>query len=200
MRNYVQDGATITVTAPYDLASGAGCQVGNLFGVAANGYSSGDSAEIMTEGVFDLVKVTGAIAAGDLIYWDDSNKKVTKAYASGLLLVGAAVAAAQSGDATARVKLSEGIPQAVASKVLVGSASLDFPSTNGAATSDLTITVTGAAVGDRVALGLPAAPAASFVFFAFVSAADTVKVRAMNISGGALDPAAATYTVTVFQH
>ena len=35
MRNYVQPGNTVTVTAPYSVLSGAGVLVGSLFGVAS---------------------------------------------------------------------------------------------------------------------------------------------------------------------
>lgn len=82
---------------------------------------------------------------------------------------------------------------------LRNTAALDFASIAAAASADLTITVTGAAVGDSVALALPAAPTAGLVFFAFVSAADTVTVRAMNITAGAVDAASATYGVIVFK-
>jgi len=82
---------------------------------------------------------------------------------------------------------------------ITATATLDFGSIATTATADLTITVTGAAVGDAVILGLPAAPAAGIVFFAFVSAADTVKVRAMNITGLSVDPASATYRATVIK-
>lgn len=86
---------------------------------------------------------------------------------------------------------------ATIAKVLSGSASLNFGSIASAAQADLTITVTGAAAGDEVIMGLPAAPAAGIVFNAFVSAANTVTVRASNISGAPVDPAAATYNVIV---
>lgn len=82
-------------------------------------------------------------------------------------------------------------------KLLSGSASLNFGSIDAAAQDDLTITVTGAAVGDEVALALPAAPAAGIVFNAFVSAANTVTIRASNITATAVDPDAATYGVIV---
>lgn len=82
-------------------------------------------------------------------------------------------------------------------KVLSGSASLDFPSIDAVSQADLTITVTGAAVGDEVILSLPAAPAAGLVFNAFVSAANTVTVRASNITAAAVDAAAATFGVIV---
>ncbi len=85
----------------------------------------------------------------------------------------------------------------VLSKLLSGSASLNFASIAAAESADLTITVTGAAVGDSVALGLPAAPAAGLVFNAFVSAANTVTIRASNITALAVDAAAATYGVVV---
>lgn len=80
---------------------------------------------------------------------------------------------------------------------LTGSATLDFGSIAGAGAADLTITVTGAASGDPVALGLPTAPAAGIAFNAFVSAADTVTVRAMNYTAGSVDPPSATYEVAV---
>ena len=82
-------------------------------------------------------------------------------------------------------------------KVLSGSASLNFAEIAAAAQASLTITVTGAAVGDEVIMALPAAPAAGLVFNAFVSAADTVTVRASNITAAPVDPAAATYGVIV---
>jgi len=82
-------------------------------------------------------------------------------------------------------------------KALSASASLDFGSISTASQASLTITVTGAAVGDEVIMALPAAPAAGLVFNAFVSAANTVTIRASNISGASVDPAAATYGVIV---
>ena len=90
-----------------------------------------------------------------------------------------------------------GTSGATISKILSGSASLNFPSIAAAEQADLTITVTGAAVGDEVALALPAAPAAGLVFNAFVSAANTVTIRASNITAAAVDAAAATYGVVV---
>jgi len=83
--------------------------------------------------------------------------------------------------------------------ILTGSNTLDFGSIASLGLEDLTITVTGAAVGDEVALGLPAAPTSGIIFNTFVSAADTVTVRAHNYTAGAIDPASATYSVRVFQ-
>jgi hypothetical protein len=87
------------------------------------------------------------------------------------------------------------------STVLSAAASLDFPSTSAQSSSDLTITVTGAADGDVVVLGVPnAATNANVNYTARVSAADTVNVRFNNYSSGAIDPASATFRATVIKH
>jgi hypothetical protein len=79
-------------------------------------------------------------------------------------------------------------------------ATLDFGSINSLASEDLTVTVTGAVVNDTVTIGLPAAPTAGIVFQVFVSAANTITVRAHNYTAGAIDPASATYRVGVTSH
>ena len=86
---------------------------------------------------------------------------------------------------------------ATVTKILTATATLNFPSISAASQADLTITVTGAATGDEVIMSLPAAPAAGIVFNAFVSAADTVTIRASNITGSPVDPASASYGVIV---
>lgn len=82
---------------------------------------------------------------------------------------------------------------------LRGSASLNFPSIAAGATAELTITVTGAATGDAVALAPPATLEAGVVGFGRVSSANTVTVRLANVTSGAVDPAAATWGVTVLK-
>jgi hypothetical protein len=82
-------------------------------------------------------------------------------------------------------------------KLLSAIATLDFPSIAAQSFSDLTLTVTGAAVNDLVQLGLPASPASGINFQAFVSAANTITVRAQNATGLAIDPASASYRVSV---
>ena len=80
---------------------------------------------------------------------------------------------------------------------LSASATLNFPSTGSRMSSDLTITVNGAAIGDAVSLGTPAAPTTNSVFVAFVSAANTVTVRFNNYTNASLDPASGTFKVVV---
>jgi hypothetical protein len=87
----------------------------------------------------------------------------------------------------------------VLARVLKGSATLDFGSTAAGASSDLTITVTGAADGDVVSLGVPnASITATGRYFAWVSGTDTVTVRfSPTILVGSEDPASGTFKITV---
>jgi hypothetical protein len=81
---------------------------------------------------------------------------------------------------------------------LTGSATLNFPSTTTLLSADLTITVTGAADGDVVSLGVPnAAVNANTSYSAWVSAANTVTVRFNNYSSGTVDPASGSFKVFV---
>ena len=82
-------------------------------------------------------------------------------------------------------------------RLLSATGVLNFPSIAAGASGDLTITVTGAVVGDTVMVGLPAAPTAGIVFSGFVSATDTATIRATNITAAAVDPPSATYRATV---
>src|SRR5581483_10006556 len=86
-------------------------------------------------------------------------------------------------------------------KTLTATATLDFPSTAAQSSSDLTITVTGASVGDVVALGVPnGSMNNNSSFFAWVSASNTVTVRFDNYSTGAIDPASGTFRVSVLRY
>ena len=84
------------------------------------------------------------------------------------------------------------------SAVLSNTATLDFGSIAANLAADLTVTVNGARANDPCLVAPPAAPDAEISFTAFVSANDTVTVRAANNSAGAVNPASATYRVMVF--
>lgn len=140
MINFVQRGATLTVLAPYVLTSGAGCRVGNIFGVAVNNQAQGDSSEIVLEGVFDLAKDSSTFASGDLVYWDNVAKAATSTVGSNLLIgqatldqaSGTAALGAASGDATVRVRL-HGVPgfSGQVNGLRVAHAVIDFSSDSG---------------------------------------------------------------------
>lgn len=83
--------------------------------------------------------------------------------------------------------------------LLTNTAILDFGNTLAQQSSDLTITVTGAALNDYVIV----APAFGSVvsnssYSAFVSATNTVTVRFNNYSSGAQDPPSGSFKVLVF--
>jgi len=108
MKNYVQPGNTITLTAPYDVASGDGLLVGSIFGVATGAAANGEAIEAALVGVFDLKKVgSQAWAVGDKIYWDNTAKETTKTTTSNTL-IGVAIEAVGSGagETIGRVRLN----------------------------------------------------------------------------------------------
>ena len=108
MKNYVQPGNAITLTAPYAVSSGDGLLVGSIFGVAAGTAALGETVEAALTGVYDLKKVASqAWAAGDKVYWDNTAKEATKITTSNTLIGVAVVAVAGgAGDTIGRVRLN----------------------------------------------------------------------------------------------
>lgn len=105
MKNYIQSGESLTLTAGGTLTSGQGLLVGTIFGVVAEAAVSGQLYTLVFQGVFDLPKAASVTpAVGAKVYWDDTNKNVTTT-ASGNTLIGVAAVAALAGDATVRVRL-----------------------------------------------------------------------------------------------
>lgn len=75
---------------------------------------------------------------------------------------------------------------------------LDFPSTS--TTNDISFTLTGAEVGDAVVVGVPVAcQIPGLIYTGYVSAADTVVVRATAISGGPHDPPSGTFKIRILK-
>jgi predicted RecA/RadA family phage recombinase len=106
MKNYIQEGDTLTLAAPYNLLGGQGALVGSIFGVASGDTVIGNNADLVTEGVFNLAKVSAqAVALGAKVYWDDAAKLVTTV-AAGNTLIGVCVVAAANPSATVAVRLN----------------------------------------------------------------------------------------------
>lgn len=108
MKNFVQPGNTLTLPAPYAVASGGGLLVGSIFGVAVGDAASGETVEAALTGVFDLPKVgSQAWTVGARVYWDDTNKHCTTV-ATGNTLIGVATEAVAggAGDTIGRVRLN----------------------------------------------------------------------------------------------
>ena len=108
MKNYVQPGNTITLTAPYAVASGDGLLVGSIFGIAAGSAASGEPVEAALTGVYDLKKVASqAWSVGDKVYWDNTAKEATKTTTSNTLIgVAIEAVAGGAGDTIGRVRLN----------------------------------------------------------------------------------------------
>jgi hypothetical protein len=87
-------------------------------------------------------------------------------------------------------------------KTLTSTATLDFGNTAASSSTDLTITVTGAADGDPVVVTPPnGSVAANAIFTAWVSAANTVTVRFSNLDTvNAADPASGTFRAEVVKY
>lgn len=84
---------------------------------------------------------------------------------------------------------------------LKGTVTIDPASLAAGASADTSVTITGVVAGDTVVLNPPAAglTAGLHITGVWVSAADTVKVRIYNSTGGALDQASDTWNYLVIR-
>lgn len=111
MKNSVLSGDVLTLTAPYDVASGAGALVGETFGVAVVTVASGAEGEFEVEGVFDLAKTSAqAWTAQDPIFWNTTTKLADNLPTVGPR-IGTALADAANPSASGRVRLLCATPQ-----------------------------------------------------------------------------------------
>lgn len=85
-------------------------------------------------------------------------------------------------------------------KTLIGSATLNFPSTPARTSSDLTITVTGATTNDFAIVNPTFSVSGNYNYTAWVSAANTVTVRFHNYTSSSVDPGSGTFRVVVLDY
>lgn len=105
MKNFIQEGEVITITAGATITSGSGVLVGAMVGVAVKDAVSGDSLAVRLKGVFELPKTSGDnIAVGAAVYWNNTAKEITSTSA-GNTAAGYAMAAAGAGVTKISVKL-----------------------------------------------------------------------------------------------
>lgn len=122
-KNFVYDGKHLPLVCPYaTVASGAGMKIGNIFAIALCAALTGETVQGATEGVWDITALsTDVAAAGDLAYWDDTNKRVTVTSTSNLL-IGTFAEAKADAATTGRVKLQainqDAIPDLTVSTVV----------------------------------------------------------------------------------
>lgn len=106
MRNWIQEGETLTLTPSSNVAAGAGFMFGSgLFGVATSAVTASTAGEFQTEGVVEIAKTSAlAISVGDRVFWDATNSVVNKTTAS-QVCVGVAIQAAANPSSTVVIKL-----------------------------------------------------------------------------------------------
>lgn len=106
MKNYIQKGDVITVTAAAAIESGDAVVVGTKVGVAVKDAAIGEKVAVSLEGVYELPKkAADNIAVGALCYWDADPGEITTT-ATDNTLAGIAFAAAGTSTTTVQVKLT----------------------------------------------------------------------------------------------
>lgn len=104
--NYVSDGEIMDYTAAATLAVGVGVLIGARLGVTLVAIANGATGSVAMEGVWTLPKLsTDVVAQGALLYWDNTNSRLTVT-ATGNTLAGYAMLAAGSGVTTVRIKIN----------------------------------------------------------------------------------------------
>lgn len=173
---YIQEANSSEALGSYGSTSGVGLRsAGNItWGSSTVWYLSQDSAiSRRAAGVLEINTST----AGQLRDLLARSLYATNLYATNLTINGGATV----------------------TKILSATATLNFDLT-ALTVEDLTITVTGAADGDVVTLGVPNGSVTTSVqYSAWVSAADTVTVRARTSAIGE-NPASGTFRATVIKH
>ena len=112
MKNFVQEGDVITVTAAANLTSGTPFILGAMLAIPVTDIASGADGAAAVEGVFELPKLsTAVIAAGAALTWDVSAGQIIIASAAvgDLESCAVAIAAAGNGTATVLAKLTPGV-------------------------------------------------------------------------------------------
>src|SRR3974390_2875721 len=105
MKNFVQEGDVLTVTAAAAVSGGDVVIIGDLAGIACTDAAIDESVEVNMEGVYTLPKAAGAVTQGAKLYWDSENKVVTTTAGSNAALGHAAYAADAAGP-TVQVRLA----------------------------------------------------------------------------------------------
>jgi predicted RecA/RadA family phage recombinase len=107
-KNYVCSGDSLPLAVPYaaGVTAGQGMLVGTfLFGVALSDGAQNDIVTASLTGVWDLTKEPSlVVAAGDKLWWDNTNRRVTKTNTSNVP-IGIAAQAELAGSTTVRVLL-----------------------------------------------------------------------------------------------
>lgn len=103
---FVQPGEVIDYTAGTNIASGQVVLMGARIGVALKAIANGETGPVQVTGVFNIAKLsTDNMAQGALLYWDNTNSRLTTT-ASGNTLAGFAAAAAGATTTSVNIKIN----------------------------------------------------------------------------------------------
>lgn len=143
----------------------------------------------------------GSTAASDCAMFDSAGNIVSAGAACGSGSGGGGTVKAGFGvlATTASGATTVSIDTATVPTFLTAAAAINFSSIAAATCGEQTITLTGAAAGDSVAPGWPGTLEAGLAGSSRVSAANTVTLRLCNVTGASIDPANATFRVTVLR-
>lgn len=147
----IQEGKSIDYTPAAAVSAGVVVVQNGLVGVAPSPIAASTLGTLQIEGVFDFDKQASlAVAAGDLVYWDDVNN-VANTTASGNALIGRAVIASATSDTTVRVKLQPTNDQAsLLYSAVAASAAVTNTTTQTAFDKAVTIPANTLKVGDVI--------------------------------------------------
>lgn len=95
--------------------------------------------------------------------------------------------------------LNDGVSWKKQFSVIETSVTYDFASIPAQSTANTLITVTGAAAGDPVVLGINGTPPNGIIFSAVATATNSVRIYAHNFTGAAIDPASFTFNIKVLK-
>lgn len=154
-----------------------------------------------SERVAVLEKAQKIPGAPDIIVQTVTNGDTTHAPSGDAVFdfVGDILTSSVTNGDTTHAPTGDAVFDYVAARTLTTVANLNFPNVVANTTEALNMTVTGAAVGDSVALGPPSGVNAGFVWNAWVSAADTVRIKLFNTTAVDINPPAADWRATVFK-
>jgi predicted RecA/RadA family phage recombinase len=111
MKNFVQRGDVIDITAGSNLTGGVATVLGNSIAIPVTDIASGAIGAALIEGVVTLPKASAkTYNVGDLVDWDVSASQVDTSAATGDLTgFGIAVTAGVNGSTSIAVKLLPGV-------------------------------------------------------------------------------------------
>lgn len=105
-KNYIQPGEVLDHTAAAALTSGTPFLIGKRLGVPLTDAAIGDTIAVKVKGVFNLTKVTAdVVGQGDVLYWDNTAKKLTTTVGTNTV-AGYAASAASGTDTTVDIALN----------------------------------------------------------------------------------------------